>query len=68
MLAVRIYALIWLVSAMIAAGFYAGGFFSEMMQAILGFYFSTLFAVGFVTVLPAWVKDHFAPKHRSRTI
>jgi hypothetical protein len=67
MLAVRVYALVWLISAAaaVAAGVYAGGFFSEMMLAILGFYFSTLVAVGFVMVLPAWVKDHYAPKYQS---
>ena len=69
MLAVRIYALVWMISAAaVAAGVYAGGFFSEMMLAILGFYFSTLVAVGFVMVLPAWVKDHFAPKYHSQAI
>jgi hypothetical protein len=65
MLAVRIYALVWMISAAAAAGIYAGGFFNELMLAISGFYFSTLIAVGFVLVLPAWVRDHFAPKYQS---
>lgn len=57
-----IYALVWFISAAIAFGVYAGGFLNETMQAIFGFYFSSLLIAGFVFVLPAWISEHFAPK------
>lgn len=63
MWAVKIYALVWIISAAVAAGVYASGFFNEMTAIILGFYFSTLFAAGFAAVLPVWVNEHFAPKY-----
>lgn len=63
MWAARIYALVWITSAMVAAGVYFGGFFNEMMQMIFGFFFSTLLAAGFIAVLPALVNEHFAPRY-----
>ena len=63
MWAVKIYALVWILSLVIATGVYAGEFFNEMMLMILGFYFSTLLIIGFVAVLPIWLKEHFAPKY-----
>lgn len=63
MWAVRIYALVWFVSALVAAGAYASGFFNEMTRMIFGFFFSTLLSAGLVMVLPVWVNEYFAPKY-----
>lgn len=64
MWAVKIYALIWFLSAAAAvAACLIGGFSYEMTQMIFGLFFSTLVAAGFLAVLPVWVNEHFAPKY-----
>lgn len=60
MTAVRIYGLIWLLALMATGLAYKASFINAMTLPILGFVLSTLVAMGFVAVLPAWLNDHFS--------
>lgn len=62
MIILRIYALVWVSVLAAAGGFYYTGSFNEVMLDIFGFVSSTLFAMGFVAVLPIWIEHHFEPK------
>lgn len=62
MTAVRIYGLIWLLALMATGLAYKASLINAMTLPILGFVLSTLVAMGFVAVLPAWLDDHFSPR------
>ena len=56
----KIYGLVWLLSAAVAAGGYLTGFSNELMLTVFGFVFTTLAFLGVIAVLPVLMKDHYS--------
>jgi hypothetical protein len=58
---IKIYFLIWFVAAVAAGVLYLSGSFNDIWLTIFGFFFSTLFFMGFVAVLPWWLSQPHTP-------
>lgn len=63
MKAIKIYALIWFLGLAAAGVVYLNGYFNETMVTIFGFIFATLFASGFLMVLPFLMDEHYSWKY-----
>lgn len=58
-----IYAVTWFLVLAAAAGVNFSGYSNEMMGAVFGFIYVTLFFAGAVMVLPFWVDERHSRKY-----
>ena len=62
-MSLRVYGTIWLVLAILAAGFYQASSSKDVVLTLFGFLFATLVAGFFIAVLPRLLDEHFTWKY-----